>query len=436
MSKSRPSAGPSPAQRKSPAAREDLPIWPHPVQGRSLIRILEGVVDQLRQEDQSHGNRRLYLDDVFVAYLLAFFNPSVRSLRTIEDFSQTKQAQKCLNTTRICRSTLADFNALADPERLQPILAALRAQLGRAAKQRPIPGELAEVLQQVLARDGTILPALASVAWAVRSRKQRAGERHRARLDWQVDVHTWIPVVVTVPDSPTDSEAETAARQVVADAITLYDRAYGSFDLIAAHYERLPDGPPRVRGDFVIRLREPGPNAPLVTPVHERPLSAAAQQARVVSDRWVRLPGFEKKHGLEVTLREIVIELPEGGMVRLLTSLLDLPAEIVALLYRQRWQVELFFRWLKCYANFNHLISHSREGVLLNFYVVIIGVMLMYLQTGGRPSKYLFVLLGAVAQGGGSLSEILPILQERERQSAVARASAAKRRAKKRATGK
>ena len=51
--------------------------------------------------------------------------------------------------------------------------------------------------------------------------------------------------------------------------------------------------------------------------------------------------------------------------------------------------------------------------------------MLMYLHTGGRPSKYLFSLLSLA--GGGSIEDILPILRERERQCEVARRSAAKR---------
>ena len=88
--------------------------------------MLRHHVEGLRSEDE-HGNRELFLDDVFVAYLLAFFNPSIRTLRTIEDFSQTKQAQKHLAVSKICRSTLSDFQKIADPEQLQPIIQALRS---------------------------------------------------------------------------------------------------------------------------------------------------------------------------------------------------------------------------------------------------------------------------------------------------------------------
>ena len=101
----------------------------------------------------------------------------------------------------------------------------------------------------------------------------------------------------------------------------------------------------------------------------------------------------------------------------------------IALLYRNRWQVELFFRWMKSYARFDHLISHTREGVLLNFYVAVIGVTSMYLQTGYRPSKSMFSLMGMEANGSASLEEIMPILRERERQCQMQRDRVARKRA-------
>ena len=114
--------------RSQPA--EDLPAWPETVIGGKFVRLLETQLQQLRDES-AHGNRELFLDDVFVVYLLAFFTPTVRSLRTIEDFSQTRQVQKHLSVPKICRSTLSDFHRLVDLERLQLIIDALRRQLSR-----------------------------------------------------------------------------------------------------------------------------------------------------------------------------------------------------------------------------------------------------------------------------------------------------------------
>lgn len=216
-----------------------------------------------------------------------------------------------------------------------------------------------------------------------------------------------------------------------AGAIHVYDRGFGSFELLAAHYE-LQGDELKGRAEFVLRTKDK--NLLLAGAAAERPLTAQQHEQGLLSDRCGELAGSQGRAAPAIRVREILVRTADGEIVRLLTNLLELPAEVVAELYRHRWQIELFFRWLKCYANFNHLISHSRQGVLLNFYVVIVGVMLMYLHTGGRPSKYALVLLGMVANSGGSLESIMPILRERERQCEVARQGAARRRASKKST--
>ena len=105
---------------------ESLPNWPESITGGKYVRMLERHIQALREAD-AHGNRRLFLDDVVIAHLLAFFNPTLRSLRTIEDFSQTRQAQRHLSVRRLCKSTLSDFHHIADPALLSPIIARLKA---------------------------------------------------------------------------------------------------------------------------------------------------------------------------------------------------------------------------------------------------------------------------------------------------------------------
>lgn len=122
----------------------------------------------------------------------------------------------------------------------------------------------------------------------------------------------------------------------------------------------------------------------------------------------------------------------EQKTLRLISNLLDVSAQTIALLYQHRWQVELFFRWFKSCGHFGHLISHTRDGVQAHLYATIIAVLLMYLHTGCRPSKYMFALLGQVAAGAATLDEIMPILRERERRNELDRASAARRRAENR----
>jgi Transposase DDE domain len=389
-----------------------------PVLGGKHVRMLEQLIRNLHDSD-SHGNRTLFLDDVFIASLLAFFNPSLRSLRTIEDFSQTRQAQKHLSIPKLCKSTFSDFNKLADPSRLQPILDHLRSEVLKPGSGRPT-NTLDDLHRKILAVDGTFLHAAADVVWAF----HKSGKKRGARVDLHLDINTWLPEVVVVARNG-DSEADSAQTTITPGAIHLYDRGIFSFDLITAHIAP--------KADFVMRIREEGERCPKFEATETRDLTAAARAAGVVSDRIGRMAGSARRRAPEVLLREVIIIPPDDPAhpVRLLTTLLDLDASIIGLLYRHRWQVELFFRWLKCYARFDHLISHTREGVLLNFYVAVVGVTLMYLHMGCRPSKYMFSLMGMVANGSATLEEIMPILRERERQCQMQRDRVARKRAEK-----
>jgi hypothetical protein len=73
--------------------------------------------------------------------------------------------------------------------------------------------------------------------------------------------------------------------------------------------------------------------------------------------------------------------------VLLVANRLDLSAEMIGVLYRHRWQIELFFRWLKCMANFKHFFSESANGVTLQVYAAIIGTLLIALETQARPAR-------------------------------------------------
>jgi hypothetical protein len=408
----------------------EVPVWPEQVIGGKYVRLLEKYVQSLRDEDP-HGNRKLFLDDVFIVSLLAFYNPVVRSLRTIEDFSKSRQAQKHLSIRRICKSTLADFHQLADPSRLEPILDALRSELARKGALSGRPTELEAILKRTVAVDGTFLPALSDVAWAVCSRNQHR-QTHKARIDFQLNVHSFLPELVVIPE-PKQSESTTASQHIQAGFLYLYDRGFSSYELINSHYEPDPEAEFgwRDKAQFVIRYKPAGSNSPTLEEAGEQPLTQADRAAGVISDRigFFHSSNPSRHPILRVPLREVTIETIENGqpsILRLITNLVDISAATIGVLYRMRWQIELFFRWLKSVANFTHLISGSREGLLTQLYITLIGLLLMYLHTGYRPSKYLFALLSA----GVGLDEIMPILRERERQCEVARQSALKRRAK------
>jgi hypothetical protein len=302
---------------------------------------------------------------------------------------------------------------------LEPIIEHLQAAVAARAV-RPTPAKLPQTLGQVLAVDGSFFTVAADVAWAVAHRTNRGQTRASVRLDMHLDVATWLPQVIDVSGLGT-SEAEHAASSITPGAIHVYDRGIFSFDLVERQHE--------ASAFFVHRLREPGPRCPKFLGETARPPTAEDEAAGVLSDTLGRMAGSEHRPAPDLVLREVIVQSPDepGGVIRLLTNLFEVEAWAIGLLYRYRWQVELFFRWLKVFANFAHLISESRQGILLSFYVAVIGVLLLYLHTGAKPSKYAFSLLGLVASGASTLEEIAPILAERERRIALEAARRARR---------
>lgn len=399
------------------------PSWPVEVVGGKYVKVLDRLLGALRSAE-SHGNRRLHLDDVLVCYLLAFFNPTLRSLRTVEDFSRTRQAARHLSVDRIPRSTLSDFNRVADPALLEPIVAMLRDQARDRAPGTTRRGDsgLPEDLGRVLAVDGSFFTVAADVAWAFKRRSGRSAKggrpRRGVRMDAHLDVDTWLPEILSV--SSGESEAEHATSAVVPGAIHVYDRGIFSFELVAAHAE--------VGAHFVHRLRDAGKRTPRFESDEDRPIDADGHAAGVISDRLGRMAGSAHREPPPGRYREIVIEAG-GEPLRLLTDLIDLPAHVVGAIYRHRWQVELFFRWIKSCARFRSAWCETREGVLLQFYVALIATLLIYLHTGTRPSKYALNLLGMVVSGAATWEEVRPILEDRARERDLDRQRLARKRA-------
>jgi len=71
----------------------------------------------------------------------------------------------------------------------------------------------------------------------------------------------------------------------------------------------------------------------------------------------------------------------------LVTDRFDLPAELVVLLYKYRWHIELFFKWLKCVMGCRHLVAESEDGVKMQVYAALIAGLLIVLWTGRKPTK-------------------------------------------------
>lgn len=394
-------------------------ILPEQITGRKYVRLLQDHLEKLRGL-YPHPNRVLFYDDTLIVYLLAFFNPVLRSLRCIEHASQLPGVNRFLDVESVCKSTLSDANALFDPQHLHDLIQQLRKRLPNLHQQ---DGKLEHLLEEIIIHDGSFFRVASDVIWAISSSNQYRKGTSQIRLNCQFCLGQGVPGQLSVNGSDGIGEGSAASLFIEPGHIYLFDGGVVSFPLLAKVLE--------VQSQFLCNLA-PGVN---FAETEQRPLTDEDRAAGVRSDRIGRLTGSDCRQAPDAWVREILIDyVARDGTrrtLRLLTNLLDLPAHLVGALYRYRWQIELFFRWLKVHAHFRHLTSHSRNGITMSFYVAVIAALLMCLQTQRRLSLYGYNMLSMVGSGWADITDALPILHEQERQSQRERERQAKKRAAK-----
>jgi IS4 transposase len=105
------------------------------------------------------------------------------------------------------------------------------------------------------------------------------------------------------------------------------------------------------------------------------------------------------------------------GVLRIVTDMLDLPAEIIAELYRLRWTIELFFRMFKQLLGCRHLLSTKQNGVENQVYAALIACMLMSIYTGRAPNKRTFEMLRFYMHGMATIDEIVGHIEKQKSRS-------------------
>jgi hypothetical protein len=362
---------------------------------KQLKPLLARLHDIGTQRDRS-GNRRLFFDDYAALILLSFFDPSLTSLRALQQASCLQKVQDKLDTPRISLGALSaaarDFDAEALP-----------AIIGELADQAlPLhTGAEAEALRGLTAVDGSLLPALPKMAWAL-----WIDEKHRAaKLHLHFDVFRGVPCYATVTDGNGNEKKQLRAA-LKSDRLYVIDRGYAEYRL----FQDIIDA----KSSFIGRIRD---NA-VYEAVEERPLSEDARQAGVLSDRIVWLGGetsgkvFKQKlHLVEVATGKTDSQgRPE--VLLLASDRLDLDAAWIALGYKFRWTVELFFRWFKCILGCQHLLSTCRNGVTIQVYLALIASLLIVQWTGHKPTKRTFEMLCHYFKGWASEEELIAHLRK------------------------
>jgi hypothetical protein len=362
------------------------------LQGFKYFQLLQPLLDRLRligtQRDRA-GNRQLFQDQYVALLLLYFFNPILTSLRGLQQASGLDKVQKLLGLRRTSLGSLSEATGVFSAEPLHEIVHEL------ADKALPLEhGRDAEALRGLTAVDGTVLRALPKMAWAL-----WMDEQHRAaKLHLHFEVLKGIPIDAKITPAAS-SEPDQLRAMLQPDRLYVVDRGYADYRLFG---EIL-----KAQSSVIARIKD---NAAF-SPAQERPLTPEARAAGVIRD--VELAKLGTDHHKDVVarpLRLVIVRVtkPNGSLdeIWLITDRMDLPAQLVALAYRFRWTVELFFRWFKCILGCRHLLANDANGVAIQVYVALIASLLIVLWTGRKPTKRTWEMIRFYLIGWATLEEL------------------------------
>jgi DDE family transposase len=370
-------------------------VTEHDLRGFKYVRLLGPLFDHLRTDGTERdraGNRQLFDDQYATLLLRYFFSPTMTSLRGLQQATTLAKVQRRLGVRRTSVGALSEAAQVFDAALLQEVIAALGGRL-RAPGAAAVPA----ALRALTAVDGRLLPALPKMAWAVwQDDQHRAAKRPVA-----FEVLRQIPVGVTVT-AGNASERTEWRRLVQPGGFDVVDRGYADYAL----FQELHDLPcsciARVQHNAAYEVQE------------ERPVSAAARTAGGRRDDLIRRLGTaHHSRLLPQPFRMVLVASGKTGadgapdLLVLVTHRLDLDAELVALAYRFRWAVELFFRWLKCVLGCRHLLSQCANGVRIQVYVAIIASLLIGLWVGRPPTKRTYERLCFYLSGWASEAKVI-----------------------------
>jgi IS4 transposase len=353
------------------------PLKPNQMQGAKYLRNILDLLASLRAHCDC-PNRTLHFDE-YVAYtLLYFFTPVVTSMRGLQQVSTFDVIHRKLGLPRFSLGAFSEAGRVFDPALLVPFMGQL---LDKVADTHP-DRRLAHLPRTPILADGTLLRALPKMVWAL-----WVDDEHRAaKLHLQYALLRAAPSHATVTEG--NGSERTALKETLApERLYVLDGGYADYTLLASILE--------AGSSFVVRVR----SCSVYKILEERPVSERARKAGVQEDLLVRLGSDSARqlHGVRLRLIKLRVRDTRAAAARrpagsertlwLVSDQLDLDAELVATLYRYRWQIELFFRWFKKILQAEHLLSHSQNGLTIMVYCALIASLLVRLWTGRKPTK-------------------------------------------------
>lgn len=260
------------------------------------------------------------------------------------------------------RSTLADANA----KRPVALFADLFAWLaGRA--HRGLRRALAETTYLI---DATGVRLCGAAAEWTRFSATACG----AKVHVMYDADNDRPIYAAVTAAKINDITAAQAMPIQAGATYVFDLGYYDY----GWWAKMDAGGCRI----VIRFKA---NTPLAC-VAELAVSAGGP---ILSDRIGHLPARQaanRRNTFADPVREVRVRIETGKVLRVLSNDLDASAAEIAGLYKQRWAIELFFRWVKQTLKITRFLGRSENAVRIQITVALLDFLLLRLAQAAQKT--------------------------------------------------
>ena len=279
------------------------------------------------------------------------------SLRDLEmAFNSHAASHYHLGASLVRRSTLADANASRNPSLFREVFFGLLARLREAA---PETRELVRLIDST-----TIDLNLNRYAWA-KFRSAKAG----VKIHTVYDPHAQTPTYFEMTHAQCHDAKAGKELPLLDGATYVFDRAYNDY----AWYDRLTQRNIR----FVGRMKT---NA-LYEVTARRSVAGA-----VLADETIQLTSAQGKHS-HGALRRVVYRREDDKVLVFITNDFDRSAQAIANLYKQRWQIELFFKWIKQNLKIKRFLGTSQNAVQIQVIIAMIAYLLIRLVQQSFPNS-------------------------------------------------
>ena len=323
---------------------------------------------------------------------MAFAQLSAReSLRDIEICLRAHQAKlyHLGIRGRVARSTLADANERRDWRIYQDLAQYLIRQARQLYVDEPLADELSET---AYALDSTTIElCLSTFPWA---RAMHAG-KGGIKLHTLLDVRGAIPTMIHLSESRRHDVNALDLIIPEAGAIYLMDRAYLDF---ARLYQLHCAG-----AFFLMRAKHN-------LRFKRRYSLPVTNRTTIVCDQTVMLARDVARKAFPAPLRRVRVRNTDaGGSIVLLTNHFGLSAETIGALYRHRWQIEIFFKWIKQHLRIKAFFGTSPNAVQTQVWIAVaVYVLIAIVRKQLKVEASLYTILQVLSV---TLFEQIPLKQ-------------------------